>query len=466
MKAGKHLRRGNTNRVTTSAPGSVMILVMMAVVVLTVLGFTILTLSYSEDFNARRERSSLLAFYAAEGGIHEALVRMNLDPSGASNDETEIKWGAGTGNPDSVRDPRMVQGNALDPNPANFSDSSINSWRFWNYDPNWRYSGTSAGGEGNYPGATSTQQANLGLAGRAFTYASASARALPSGSSYTVQVVPHVRNIAGTWTFVNERGAAAAANYSYYKATSTGTYGGQSASAQVIVKKFYLTAAGPGALTAKGNVNVGGNSTVTKGDPGDENPSGIAVQSAGIGSSSGSGTVIGTTLSSTPFPAFQSVFGVTQSDMQTMATITGTYTANTTTNPAAVPSGTVGQVIWLTAKASGVNTNITLTGGGSSGYTLGSPTQPVIMMVDGDLTLNSVTIYGVIYVTGAFKNQGNSQIKGAVLVEGTADTDVLGTGSGGGTKIAYSKSVLNMLNNNPAWYPFRSLMGTWKMSRG
>jgi hypothetical protein len=440
-----------------------MIPTLMAVVVLLILGTTILTVSYSEDFNARREKSALLAFYAAEAGVHEALARMNLDPSGPSDDETEIPWGSGTGNPDSVLDPRMLQGNQPDPSPANYSDSSIPSYRFWNYDPAWRYSGTGAGGEGNYPGATSTQQANLALAGRAFTYASASPRTLPSGSSYAVRVVPHIRSVAATWSFVDERAAAAAANTYYYKVTSTGTYGAQSALAQVIVKKYFFGLTIPATIAAGGGVVVGGNATVTSGESGDENPTGVAIQSAGTASATGSGEISGSVVNDTTFPGFEAIFGMTTTEMYANAGIKASYTSNTS-NPGAVPSGTIGKVIWITAKDGGLKKDITFTGSGPGGYMIGSASQPVIMVVDGNLNLNTVTFYGAIYVTGVFRNQGGSQIRGSIAVEGTAETDILGTGAGDGTKIEYSKSVLR--NINEKLFPFRPVKGSWDMSRG
>lgn len=448
----------------TGAPGSVMVVTLLAVVVLLVLGASILTLSYSEEFNAQRERNALLAFYDAEAGAHETLVRMNLDPAGPTDDETEIKWG---GNPDSVRDPRIVQGNAPDPNPVNFSDSAVNSWRFWNYDPSWRYAGTSAGGEGNYPGATSAQQANLSAAGRAFSYISAPGRTLVSGSTYSVRVVPHVRNIAGTWTFVDERGNQAKPNYLYYKIASTGTHRTQTATAEVIAQKFFFGVSVPAALTAGGNVMIGGNASVSMGEGADANPySNVAVQSAGTATVSGSGTIPppGVALQSTAFPGFEAIFGLPPAKLQPQATITATYTANTTTNPAEVPSGTVGQMIWLTAKASGVKKDIAFTGSGAGGYTIGSPSQPVLLVVDGNLNLNSVTIYGAVYITGAFRNQGGSLIQGAVLVEGTAETDIFGTGSVG-TKIDYSLSVLRNLNRNQNMFPFRFVKGSWRLGR-
>ncbi len=461
----KEPRRGRGGRGSTAARGSIMIATLMAVLVLMVLGLTILTISSSEDFNSRREKSMLLAFYAAEGGVHEALARMNFTPNGTSDDELEVKWSSGSENPDSVRDPRIVQRIEPDPNPANYSDSSANSWRFWNYDPNWRYSGTSSGGEGNYAGATSAQQANLGSAGRAFSYNGSSTRTLVSGASYTARTVPHVRNFAGTWSFADERGNQAAAHTFYWKLTSTGSSGGQPATAQVIVKKYFFGITIPGAITAGGDVQVGGNATVTFGDTGDQNPTGVAIQSAGTASASGSGVITGSEVENTAFPSFQSIFGMTPSELNSMATIKATYTANNTTNPPAVPSGTTGEIIWLTAKESGVKKNINFTGTGPGGYTIGSFDNPVIMVIDGNLNLNSVTIYGVIYVTGTFSNQGGSILKGGVLVQSTAETDIYGTGSEG-SKIDYSKGVLSNLNNNPQMFPFRALKGTWKTTRG
>jgi Tfp pilus assembly protein PilX len=466
MRGAKKAPGIHTARAARGAPGSVLIITLMAVTVLATLGFTILTISFSEDFNARREGDCVRAFFAAEAGVHEALARLNMSAAGANNDEIEVVWTAGTGNPDAVRDPRMLQGNSPEPNPANYSDSSINSWRFWNYDPTWRYSGTGSTGDGNYPGATALQQANLNSAGRAFAYDGASVRTLRDGSSYAVRVVPHIRNLAGIWQFVDQGGGAAAANTYYYRISATGSHAGQTATVQVLAKKFFFAPVVPATMVAGGDVTVGGNASVTTGDPGDQNPSGVAVQSAGTASTSGSGSVTGSTSNNTPFPTFEAIFGLSRAELQAKATLTGTYTAHNTTNPAEVPSGTVGQLIWLTAMNGGAKQDITLTGSGSGGYTLGSPTQPVVLVVDGNLNLNTVTIYGVLYVTGAFRNQGGSQIRGAVLVEGTAETDILGTGSGGDAKIAYSANVMRNLDGSSNLFPFSALKGTWKMKHG
>jgi hypothetical protein len=443
-----------------SPAGSVMVVTMMAVVVMIMLAFTILSISYSQEFNQRREQRSMLAFYAADAGINEAIARMNFSPSGASNDETEVKWDTGTNqprNPASVRDPKYVISQVPDPDPRNYSDSTASSWRFWNYDPNWRYSGTSAGGEGNYPGATSAQSANLASAGRMYSYDSASSRTLANGANYSVNVVPHVRNFSGTWKFATERGTQAGANWFYYKLSSTGTHGGKTASIDVIVRKYKFGVTVPAAITAQGNVVVSGNGSVGNGDTGDEIPSGVAIQSSGTVTQSGSGTIVGTTVTGAVFPTFETIFGLTKAEMNSMAVSMGT--AITTAPPSGAAS--YGQLYSVTPSGG----SLIITGGGPGGYQLGSAAEPVILIVNGDLTLNSVTVYGIVYVTGAFRNQGASHIRGAILVEGTAETDVLGTGSEA-EKIAYSRSVLDNVNNNQTLYPFTPKKGSWKINRG
>ncbi len=139
-------QRQRSRRESAAEPGgSVLIVALLAVVVLLLLAVSLLSLSFSEEFNQRRDRSRLLAFFAAEGGVHEAVARMNLAPGSPTTNEVSLPW---PGNPAAVRDPRIVQGDPPDPDPRNYSDSSSATWRFWNYDPSWRYTGTSSGGRG------------------------------------------------------------------------------------------------------------------------------------------------------------------------------------------------------------------------------------------------------------------------------------------------------------------------------
>lgn len=448
-----------TRRRGASPRGSVMVLTLMAMVVLAVLAVTILSVSYSEEFNQRREQRSVSAFYAADAGTNEAIARMNLSPSGASDDEIALRWDTATNqprNPASVRDPRFLLKLAPVADPRNYTDSSASTWRFWNYDPTWRYSGTSAGGEGNYPGATIGQQANLNAAGRAYSYDGSSMRSLTRGANYSVRVVPHVRNFAGIWQFADARGNQAAPNWYYYKANAVGTFGGRTATVELILKKFQFGVSIPAALTAQGDVIVSGNGSVGIGDPGDAIANGVAIQSSGTVTKSGSGTITGNVVNGAPFPTFESIFGVTKAEIHAQAQSMGTVMTGA---PAPGPAS-YGKMYWITPSGT-----LKLTGGGSSGYVLGSAAEPVILVVDGDLTLNSVTIYGAVYATGAFRNQGTSYIRGAILVEGTAETDILGTGTAA-EKIAYSQNVISKITNNSSFYPFTPLKGTWKINRG
>lgn len=70
---------------------------------------------------------------------------------------------------------------------------------------------------------------------------------------------------------------------------------------------------------------------------------------------------------------------------------------------------------------------------------VGTPTQPAILIVDGDLDLTGSTIYGTLYVTGQLKISGNPVVRGSVVSENGPNT---GTGTltlvykpwGGGAK--------------------------------
>jgi Tfp pilus assembly protein PilX len=57
-----------------------------------------------------------------------------------------------------------------------------------------------------------------------------------------------------------------------------------------------------------------------------------------------------------------------------------------------------------------------------NGGTIGSLTDPAIVVVNGDLTLGGgATIYGVLYVAGKYTINGTPQVIGCNVVEGTAD---------------------------------------------
>ncbi len=430
-----------------SDKGVILVVTLLVMVVLSLLGATFLTLATTESKIAFNEREARQAFYAAEAGVQEALIRMNLDPSSVT-DEVDTTY---DGNPDSVRDPQMV--NNLTP-VANPRDSA-----FWHYNPSWSYGGQDKDDDGNYKGANDSQKSNLNQSGRSFIYNGSSSRALPSGSSYTVSVVPMVRKITGQWKFVDQYGNAAADNYYYYRITSTGTAGNAQKTVKVIVKKYWFKSTIPAALATEGDVKVGGNASVDDGNEAtrDENPTGTAIQSASTITITGSATIDGNQVQNTLFPGFQKVFGITKDEMKAMASQSPNEIYNPTgdvTNP--FPSqrdtNTPTRIIWISNPL--VKTTFT------SGHVIGSSTNPVIMVVEGDLTFNSVTVYGTIYVMKAFRNQGKSHLEGAVLVEGTTETDILGTGEG--SKLIYSQAIIDRMNKSPVLFPFSPVKGTWR----
>jgi hypothetical protein len=66
-----------------------------------------------------------------------------------------------------------------------------------------------------------------------------------------------------------------------------------------------------------------------------------------------------------------------------------------------------------------------------TGGTIGSLTQPAIVVINGDLatTGGSATVYGVLYVAGKWNVGGTPQVIGSAIVEGTATPIGTGTGS-------------------------------------
>ncbi len=95
-------------------------------------------------------------------------------------------------------------------------------------------------------------------------------------------------------------------------------------------------------------------------------------------------------------------------------------------------NGVSGQAIWY---------DDSLIYNGNLNVSIGSPSNPVVLVVDGNLTFNgsgNVTIYGFVYVTGALFVNGpvNLQIIGASAVEGTA------VSNGALGEIVYDSGVL------------------------
>ena len=89
-------------------------------------------------------------------------------------------------------------------------------------------------------------------------------------------------------------------------------------------------------------------------------------------------------------------------------------------------SGTTGEVMWVdgTVNISGNNT-------------FGSPTKPVIMVIDGDFDASgNITIYGLLFVIGSITGTGSVDITGSAVVNG------INSGGGGSLDVVYNSRVL------------------------
>lgn len=159
------------------------------------------------------------------------------------------------------------------------------------------------------------------------------------------------------------------------------------------------------ALLARGDIGIGGSVTV-------ENTSGVGVAVHAGGSvavTGGSATTGGTgqydnrLAATTPNDYFAYFFGATRELVKSQIP---NY-ANTFP-----PSGTVGGAYWIEGDTQ------------EHGGTYGSPTSPVVLIVNGNLEINAnTTIYGMVYVVGGglkgWSNSGggNAQIVGAAISE-------------------------------------------------
>ncbi|TRX02943.1 hypothetical protein [Candidatus Methylobacter oryzae] len=92
--------------------------------------------------------------------------------------------------------------------------------------------------------------------------------------------------------------------------------------------------------------------------------------------------------------------------------------------------------------------------------TIGSATNPVILIIDGNLTLNGgATIFGVVYITGTVAITGNPVVTGSIVAESQTPS------SGGGTLTLIYKPWGNNYGGTPLPLPPGTgaiIAGSWK----
>ena len=269
--------------------------------------------------------------------------------------------------------------------------------------------------------------------------------ALANGSHYTITYANPVAN-----------------NYRLITVTSTGTSDDGTAtrtvSQQINFGSILHTAPTStlvthGGLALSGSatiVNTQTNATVQSGGGTDIEGSGQTTISTGVGSNSSS---IGSDVqqnvasissqSTTDF--FASYFGVSSSTVQSNAA----YTYTDLGNYSSVLSGKTGSLIWITQSSGDATIN--------GSITVGSATNPVILIINGNLNLGgSATIYGLVFVLGSATTDiiGGSHVIGGLISVG--DLNVRGN-----TALTYDSSVLTNIQNNISTY-YAKIPGSWR----
>jgi Tfp pilus assembly protein PilX len=241
--------------------------------------------------------------------------------------------------------------------------------------------------------------------------------------------------------------------------TDTGNSPDGTATVSQIFKMISGLASPPGAaLTAKLNVDLSGNLTVTNTDP---SSNGITINSGGPATLDGSSSVV--TIPGTPPGAsiasndtslsaltddqmFETFFGMSKTAFQNLPT-TYQITCPMNCDP------TVANAIAAGADTIWINGNLNLNNAGP----YGEPTRPVIIIATGNIHVNGNTVVnGLMYSQAAVWDNsggGTGHICGAAIAEGS----FTGQGTPDPT---YCPDVLSLLKKTTG--PFAKVPGSWR----
>lgn len=256
-------------------------------------------------------------------------------------------------------------------------------------------------------------------------------------------------------------------NYQLIKITATGVSDDNTTTriiSQLVQFGSLLLNPPTSSLVSQGNVSMIGNANVINRLTSRTIQSGLAVSIGGAAQTTiatGTGSTPGnigpdvvqndSSLSGmSPSDFFVKFFGINSS---TFKSLVGNYYSNSSdTNYSSLLNGKVGTTIWIDQTGG----SATLSGN----ITIGSPTQPVILIVNGDLRLSGTgvgtKIYGFIYQMGGTTN---TDFLGTVdIVGGFATTGNLNMA--GNTTITHDNTVLTTIQQNLGYYA--KVPGTWK----
>jgi Tfp pilus assembly protein PilX len=408
---------------TTRAPGRrtrgiALPTALLVLVILTLLGTAAVFTSGTDVDIAGNGRSELAALSLAEGGVHEAIARLNME-SGATRIVPQMD-AATPPAPVAAWQRKVVNKSTLAANEVQTVTGAFGQTSALDVETTVAYKRESTNEQPPRCNADGCADADVVL--------------FRSDFGYGGTLVPPVT-------------ANAPAVLQITAVTTAG--GGARKSITVDVTRDMTRLRAPGAVRACGNVNCEGNSMRVDGT---QHPDGTAIQAGGaIGGSpggcsdtkvdpdpSGSDSVqSGGTYTCPPDP-FAAIFGMTRNEMRALAaaqTPSGVCAA-----PCPIPptnGSTKGRIIYITG--------LTPTLWNGVG-TIGTPAEPMIIVSEGNLTLEgNLTVNGIVYTMGAVATgSGTMNVNGAVIAQNNA------TLSGNGTT-TYDPRVFAALTK---WYPY------------
>lgn len=254
-----------------------------------------------------------------------------------------------------------------------------------------------------------------------------------------------------------------ASNYNLILITSTGT-SDDGTSTRVITQQVYFGSSliqyGSFALVSKGSMNLTSNTTVTNTSTNNTLEAGGAVSATGTfktvtsaGTSSVTGNYgadiaqnVATVAGASNADFFAGYFG--QSEAQYISKAAHSYPA--ASNYATTLNGLTGTTVYINET------------GGTANFigntTIGSPTAPVLIVVDGNVNIQgNFTLYGFIYVNGV--STATTTINANInITGGIATTD--NVSASGNLTLTYSAAVLNGVQAGTSYYA--KLPGGWK----
>lgn len=214
----------------------------------------------------------------------------------------------------------------------------------------------------------------------------------------------------------------------------------------------------PVSMVARGDVTLVGNSQIKNTSTNTNILAGGEIEISGGGSTvtatgtssdnshlGGDVTQYNSSIANTSLSSFFSnFFGTSMTTVQTSVAHYYSYTSNTNYN--SIVNGMNGTSFWFEQVGS-------TTGTIDSTTQVGTPSQPVLLIVNGNLNLaGNAIVYGYIYVTGNLQTGGNVSVIGGIAVGGSVK-------DAGNYVLTYNASVLNNLQNLSGSYSV--IPGSW-----